>query len=170
METKKHHPLIGILSFLIFFIVFLLHYSADIDISIKNASPLAVLPLLCAYSMFAQPSAAAAAGLVLGIAMDGVSMGTYCFNAIILMLSAALVSALAANLLNKNIRSAVLLSVLVSLFYYFMRWLVFYAFAEGTRGNLTYLLSFAFPSALYTAAFIFPFYFIYRYLNKLKNK
>lgn len=170
METKKRHPVIAVLSFLIFFAVFILHYSANIDISIKNASPLTMLPLLCAFSMFVQPPAAAFAGLVLGTAMDGVSMGAYCFNAIVLMLSAVMVSALTANLINKNIRSAILMSVLVSLFYFVMRWLVFYAFAEGAKGNLTYLLSFAFPSAVYTALFIFPFYFICRYLNKLKNE
>ena len=109
--------------------------------------------------------AAAATGLVLGVCMDSAASGTLCFNAIVLMLSAALVSASSSRLFNRNLRSAVLLSFLLTLFYFVLRWLIFYAFTVSAQDNLTYLLHYAFPSVIYTNVFIFPFYFLYKKLG-----
>lgn len=166
MQIKKKRILFGFLSFLIFFFSFAVHYTDAVDIGIKNAQPLILLPLITAFSMFSQAGTAAAVGLALGICMDSCAGSAVCFNAITIMLAAALVSAAANNLFNRNVKSAILLSVTVSLSYYVLRWLIFYAFSSGSHDNLTYLLSYAFPSVLYTNAFIFPFYFIYRYFNK----
>lgn len=165
MQLKKKRILFGFFSFLLFFFSFIAHYTDSIDLSIKNAQPFILLPLITAFSMFTTPGTAAVSGLALGICMDGCAGGTVCFNAIAIMLAATFVSAAANNLFNRNIKSAILLSVIISLFYYILRWLIFYAFSSGSHDNLTYLLSYAFPSVLYTNAFIFPFYFIFRYFN-----
>ena len=153
MQLKKKRILFGFFSFLLFFFLFIAHYTDSIDLSIT------------AFSMFTTPGTAAVSGLALGICMDGCAGGTVCFNAIAIMLAATFVSVAANNLFNRNIKSAILLSVIISLFYYILRWLIFYAFSSGSHDNLTYLLSYAFPSVLYTNAFIFPFYFIFRYFN-----
>lgn len=165
MQLKKKRILFGFFSFLLFFFSFIAHYTDSIDLSIKNAQPFILLPLITAFSMFTTPGTAAVSGLALGICMDGCAGGTVCFNAIAIMLAATFVSVAANNLFNRNIKSAILLSVIISLFYYILRWLIFYAFSSGSHDNLTYLLSYAFPSVLYTNAFIFPFYFIFRYFN-----
>lgn len=169
MRTKKRHPWINVISFLLFFFAFILHYTDIIDISIKNAQPLIILPLLTAFSMFNGVGVSAAVGLTVGIFMDSSASGTVCFNAAVLMISAAMASVLSERLFNRNIRSAVLLCVLTSLFYYLLRWACFYAFGVSPQDSLTYLLSYAFPSILYTAVFIFPFYFLYKYFHKLIN-
>lgn len=165
MQLKKKRILFGFFSFLLFFFSFIAHYTDSIDLSIKNAQPFILLPLITAFSMFTTPGTAAVSGLALGICMDGCAGGTVCFNAIAIMLAATFVSVAANNLFNRNIKSAILLSVIISLFYYILRWLIFYAFSSGSHDNLTYLLSYVFPSVLYTNAFIFPFYFIFRYFN-----
>ena len=165
MQLKKKRILFGFFSFLLFFFSFIAHYTDSIDLSIKNAQPFILLPLITAFSMFTTPGTAAVSGLALGICMDGCAGGTVCFNAIAIMLAATFVSVAANNLFNRNIKSAILLSVIISLFYYILRWLIFYAFSSGSHDHLTYLLSYAFPSVLYTNAFIFPFYFIFRYFN-----
>ena len=67
--------------------------------------------------------------------------------------------------LDRNLRSAVLLSFLLTLFYFVLRWLIFYAFTVSAQDNLTYLLHYAFPSVIYTNVFIFPFYFLYKKLG-----
>lgn len=162
METKKRHPGLAIISFLLFFFAFIIHYNDTIDISIKNAVPIIILPLLTAFAMFSSPAVSATVGLIIGICMDGAASGALCFNAAVLMLAAVLVSVSANNLFNRNIRSALLLSVIVSLFYFVLRWVFFYAFTLSARDNLTYLLSYAFPSVIYTNIFIFPFYFLYK--------
>lgn len=169
MQTKKRHPWINLISFLLFFFAFIIHYTDIIDIGIRNAEPLIILPLLTAFSMFGGVGVSAAVGLITGIFMDSSASGAVCFNAAVLMLSAAMVSVLSERLFNRNIRSAVLLCLLTSLFYFLLRWLCFYSFGIGPQDNLTYLLSYAFPSILYTAVFIFPFYFIYRHFYRLIN-
>lgn len=169
MQTKKRHPWINFISFLLFFLAFIFNYTDIINISIKNAEPLIILPLLTAFSMFGGVGVSAAVGLITGIFMDSCASGAVCFNAAVLMLSAVAVSLLSERLFNRNIRSAVLLCVLVSLVYFLLRWAVFEAFTAGAQDNLTYLLSYAFPSMLYTDIFIFPFYFIYRHFYRLIN-
>lgn len=169
MQTKKRHPIINLTSFLLFFLTFIISFTDIINISIKNAEPFIFLPLLTAFSMFGGVGASAAVGFVAGIFIDSCASGAVCFNALILMLSAAAVSLFSERLFNRNIRSAVMLCVIVSLVYFLLRWAVFYAFGSGSQDNLTYLLSYAFPSMLYTDVFIFPFYFIYRHFYRLVN-
>ena len=169
MQTKKRYPWIKIITFLLFFFSFIIHYTDIIDIGIKNAEPLIILPLLTAFSIFNGVGVSAAVGLTVGIFMDSSASGAVCFNAAVLMISAAMISVLSERLFNRNIRSAVLLCLLTSLFYFLLRWICFYAFGVSHEDSLTYLLSYAFPSVLYTAVFIFPFYFLYKYFNKLTN-
>ncbi|MEE1239536.1 MAG: rod shape-determining protein MreD [Acutalibacteraceae bacterium] len=167
MQTKKHHPWINLISFLLFFFAFIIHYTDIVDISIKNAQPIIILPLLTAFSMFNSVGASAAVGLIMGIFMDSCASGTVCFNAAVLMISAAMISVCAERLFNRNIRSAALLCLLTNLFYFLLRFVCFYAFGTNAQDNLTYLLSYAFPSIIYTVVFIFPFYFLYRYFYRL---
>ena len=135
MQLKKKRILFGFFSFLLFFFSFIAHYTDSIDLSIKNAQPFILLPLITAFSMFTTPGTAAVSGLALGICMDGCAGGTVCFNAIAIMLAATFVSVAANNLFNRNIKSAILLSVIISLFYYILRWLIFYAFSSGSHGS-----------------------------------
>ena len=65
----------------------------------------------------------------------------------------------------RGARDVPLLSFLLTLIYFILRWLIFYAFTVGAQDNLTYLLHYAFPSVIYTNIFIFPFYFLYKKLG-----
>ena len=147
--NEKRSVKTAVISFFLFSLLFLLHYSDVISISIKTATPIILLPLLCAFSMFSTPAVSAATGLVLGICMDSAASGTLC----------------SSRLFNRNLRSAALLSFLLTLIYFILRWLIFYAFTVGAQDNLTYLLHYAFPSVVYTNIFIFPFYFLYKKLG-----
>lgn len=170
MQAKKRHPVIGIITFFLFFTVLIFHSVGTVDISIKNAVPLVIIPLLTAFSMYNSVTVSTVVGLLVGIFMDGTASGTLCFNAIFFVLAAAFVSVLSENLFNRNIRSALLLSFLVSLSYYLLRWVFFCVIGASAHDNLTYLLRYAFPSIVYTNIFIFPFYFLFKYFNKLINR
>ncbi len=161
MPEKKRLRWIRAFSFLLFFLLFILHYTDLLSLRIRGVSPLSLLPLLTAFAMFETLPAAAVSGLLVGICMDGAA-DTLCFHAVFLLLAASLVSVLSNNLFNKNIRAAAVLTLFLSFSYFFLRWLLFYAFTAGMRDNLSYLLYFAFPSILYTELFILPFYFLYR--------
>ncbi len=169
MAIKKRRLGIGFLNLLLFFTVLLLHYTVTAGLHIGKATPLAILPLLTAFSMFAPVSLSALTGFFTGLTMDGIAGDLSCFNTLFLMLAAALISALADNLFNKNIRSAVVLSFLAAVFYFFFKWLCFYAFRAGMQDSLTYLLYYAIPSILYTEVFIFAFYPLYRRFDRMKG-
>lgn len=170
MLEKKRHPGIFILNVLIFFILIIFHTSELVDISIKTATPLLILPLLTAFSLFEPIGASAVAGFISGAFLDSVADGSYCFNTVVLMLIGTFVSLFANNLFNKNIFAAAVLSVITSVIYYLLLWLFFHCFGTTVHSSLGYLLSYAFPSAVYSAVFIFPFYFLYRHFNKLKTQ
>lgn len=165
MLTKKHHPFITFCTIVIFTVSLLFEGNTLIDISIKNATPLIAIPLVAGYSIFASINRSAVAGIIAGAMLDSFSSGSYCFNTICFLLIGVLTSLAANNLFNKNIRAAIALAVIISALYFIARWLVFMAFGVGIVNSLAYLLSYALPSSLYSAAFIFPYFYIFRYLS-----
>ncbi len=167
--NKKRHPFIFIFNILIFFILILLHYTDNFAININGISPLLVLPLLTAFSIFHSPLVSAVTGMLAGIFMDAVTIGSYCFNAIILLLLGCAVSLTSNNLFNKNIFSAVVLSIIAGFIYHMAQWLFFYTFTKTLEESLTFLLKYAIPSAILGAVFIFPFYYLYKHFDKISS-
>ena len=170
MLRKKHHPLLFIANVFIFTFVILFDTSELADISIKTATPMLVLPLLSAYAFFASTQHCIVVGAITGAFIDSVSYGAYSFNTIVLLLLTVAVSLLSNNLFNKNIRAAVVLTFLISAVYFIFLWLFFYTVAGDMKSSLGYLLKYAIPSAVYSTAFILPFYYIYRKFNNIKER
>lgn len=152
---------------IIFFTFSILHYSNFPSIKLWGVNANLIIPLLTAFSIYHSPMAAALTGMLSGIVMDSDASGAYCFNAIILLIIGTFVSVSSNTLFNKNIPSAAVISLLSSIFYFVMHWACFHIFSEGIGQSLTFLLKHSLPSAIITALFIFPFYFLYRYIKKL---
>lgn len=169
MRSKKH-TLIFTLNILIFFIIILLRYTNSSPLRFFDATPLLILPLLTAFSLFHSPISCAITGLFAGIFMDAVASGSYCFNAIMLLCIGTFVSVASNNLFNKNVPSSVVLSLITSGIYFIFQWIVFHARIENINDSLIYLLNYALPSAVVSAVFIFPFYFLYKYFHKITSK
>jgi len=167
---KKNKGLLISANILLFFFVIIFTVSGVVNISIKNATPLVLIPLVCAFSIFNSVGKSATAGFVVGACLDSMQVGTYCFNTIAFLLMAVLVYLIANNLFNKNIQSAVTLSLIMSLMYFGAKWLIFFFFGLSAKDSMTYLLSYAFPSAMYSAVFIFPLFYLYRYFDTLSNE
>lgn len=167
---KKNRGLLIFANTLILFFTILFTVSGVIDISIKNATPLALISLVSAFSIFNSVGKCAAVGFITGACLDSVQVGSYCFNTIIFMVLAVVVFLISNNLFNKNIQSAVALSLIMSVLYFGLKWVFFFAFGSSLQDSMTYLLSYALPSAVYSAAFIFPFYYLYRFFDKLANE
>lgn len=168
MNNKKH-PFIFIFNVLIFFVLTLLHYTDKTAINISGISPVLILPLLTAFSMFHSPIASALTGLFVGIFMDSCTIGSYCFNAIILLCLGTAMSLAANNLFNKNVLASVVISLITCFLYHIAQWLVFQTFGKAFNESLIYLLQYAAPSALLSSLFVIPFYFLYRYFNKITS-
>lgn len=168
MRNKKHLITV-ILNLLIFFLSLFFYYTGMLPIAIKGIAPLLILPILTAFSFFHSPLACALTGLACGVFMDSCALGSYCFNAIVLLLIGTFVSLAASNLFNKNIFSSLVLSLIVCTVYFLLLWLVFHT--DGSiNDSLIYLLKYALPSAVYSAVFILPFYYLFRYFNKRISK
>ena len=165
MRNKKHIG-INVIKILIFFFALLFYYTGILPLTIKGATPMLILPIITAFSFFHSPLCCALTGLACGIFMDSCALGSFCFNAIALMLIGLFVSLASNNLFNKNIFAAAVLSLITAAVYFILLWLVFHTNDESFSDSLIYLLKYALPSAIYTALFILPFYYLFRYFNK----
>lgn len=168
--TKNRFPFLKVtLLFLLFFVVCIFYSTGAFSLTIGYATPFTVLPLLIAFSILSTPMKSAMLGLVIGIFLDSTAGKTYCFNAVVLMFIACFACLVANNLFNKNIKATYVISLLSSIAYYLLYWIFFFIFGYSLKDSLTYLIRDAFPTAIYTSLFIFPFYFILKYINKLKK-
>ncbi len=152
---------------IIFFVVTIIYCSAALPLTIGNATPFTVLPLLVGYAIFSTPAKSAIVGLLCGICVDSVASKAFSFNAITLMLIAMFVCLFANNFFNKNIKSALVISFLVSIIYFVLNWALFYI-TQDIKDSTAYLMSYALPSALYTAVLVAPAFYLYRYFDKIK--
>lgn len=153
---------------MLFFLIALLHYSDFLSFRISGVGVTLLIPLLVAFSMNHPPITSALAGMLSGIVMDSSAHGAYCFNAIILLLLGTFISVSSSTLFNKNLPSAVVISLICSVIYYLAHWVIFHTFSEGITNGVSFLLEISLPSAILTALFIFPFYFLYKYVEKIK--
>ena len=167
---KKRHPFILLFNLLIFFFAIIFYYTNIFNFTIKGITPLLVLPILTAFSMFRSPLAGAITGTLCGILMDSNMIDAFCFNAILLLLIGTFVSLCSNNLFNRNIKSAFVLSLISCTLYYVCLWLFFHTGNVSLNDNFIYLLNYALPSALYSSVFIIPFYYIYKHFNKITSE
>lgn len=167
---SKKHPLIFTFNVLIFYTIILWRYTNLSHLKIFGVTPLLILPLLTAFSLFHSPISSALTGLFTGIFMDAVASGSYCFNAIILLCIGTFVSLASNNLFNKNIPASIVLSLITSAIYFIFQWIFFHARFENMKDSLIFLLNYALPSVFVSAVFIIPFYFLYNYFNKITNQ
>jgi len=164
MQGQKCSPLPNIVIAVVFFAVIFFQTSEIADISIKTATPLILLPLIAAYAIFAPLRYCVIAGLISGALMDSVTSKAYCFNTIALTLIAVFVCMASNYLFNKNIKSAVVLALITAGVYFIFLWLFFYSGTGSIEDSIGFLLKYALPSAVYSSAFIFPFYYFCRFL------
>ena len=154
---------------IIFFLISSLHYSNFLNFKILGAGATLIIPLLVAFSLWYSPLTCAIAGMLAGFVMDSSAHGTYCFNAIILLIIGTFVSVASSTFFNKNLPSAIVISLICSAFYHGIQWLVFHSFTEGAENGLTFFFEITLPTVILTALFIFPFYYLYKYVNKLRS-
>ncbi len=146
--------------------LFVLRYSGLATLAIGRAIPVTLVPFVTAVSLFYGEWKGAATGFFAGALMDGVMNGSSCFNTIALMLIGVIAGCLSSYYLNKNIRSALCLSLGASFVYLFARLLFFYTF-KGISVNMDYFAAYFIPTVFYTALFIIPFFFLEKALKRL---
>lgn len=167
---KKKHPFILLFNVLLFFFAVTFYYTNILNFSIRGITPLLVLPILTSFSLFHSPLTSAITGVLCGILMDSNMIGSFCFNALLLLIIGTFVSVSSHNLFNKNVKSSVVLALICCTFYFIMQWLFFHTANVDITDSLIYLLNYAFPSAVYSAVFVIPFFYLYNYFNKITSE
>lgn len=166
MNKRKKRFTITYLNLLLILLLFLLRASGLLTLKIGFISPIVLLPLVISISLFFGEWNGAAAGFLVGLLMDTTALGSSIFNSLCIMII-GLLSGIAANFyLNKNIKSALALSLGASFLYYLAKFFFIDILAEG-KVDGHYFASFLLPSVFYTAVFIVPFYFLQRKLKSL---
>ena len=123
MNKSKKKFVAVYVNLLLIFILHFLRASGLLSLAIANVSPIVLLPLVVSIAMFFGEWSGAAAGFLVGLLMDSVSMGSSVFNSFCIM-TIGLLCGVAANFyLNKNIKSAFALSVSASFAYYLFKFL-----------------------------------------------
>lgn len=166
-DMDKRNIWIKVFDIFIFSIVTIVYCSGAFTFAIGKAVPFTVLPLLVGYSMFSTVTKSAIAGALCGICVDAVASKAFSFNAIILMLIATFVCLFANNFFNKNIKSALVISLLSAIIYFVLNWASFYT-SSTAKDNIAYLMDYALPSAVYTAVLVIPMFYLYRHFDKIK--
>ena len=166
-EKNLSNIVLALQSFLIFCIA-ILHYSNLFSLKIGNASPVIIIPFLIIVSFYSGMWRGVFFAFIYGIYMDAVAADTLCFNTLVLGFIICICGILITYFFNRYISSVLLLSLCASVAYFGLKWLFLFLFA-GIEHNLDYLFYYAFPSAIYTAIFALPFYYIAKFLNKNTN-
>ena len=144
---------------LLIFFVAILRYSSLATFKLGDAVPLVLLPVIIAIAMFFGDNASILSALFAGVLMDSMSADSSWFNTIFFVITAAVCNFLCSRFLNKNLKAALSLTAIVSLIYFFLKYLIFFVFA-GITVNYDYFVLHLIPSVVYTAVFIIPFYFL----------
>ncbi len=164
-EKKQSFPII---ESILAVIVYILHYTSLIDISIYAASPFILLSLCIAVAVFRGELTGLIFGAVCGAACDAVASSTVIFNSVTLMLIGFFAGILSKNIFNKNFKGTLLLSLIFSSLYFALKWFIFYLLPD-VQGKVYHLLWNIAPCALYTAVFIIPFFFLERWILSEKK-
>ncbi len=150
----------------VFILIHLLTYNPFFTLKIGNAVPVMTLAATVSVAFYFGEWWGFTAGILSGIFADAVTNGSYCFNAVILLLVGLLSGVLLRKYLNRNIFSAVALSGISSGIYFFLKGLFFIG-DYGALQGAEYLLLHSLPSAVYSALFIIPFYFLGKLIKKI---
>lgn len=164
MTDRKKVFILRLINTLFFIVLIAFQYNGVFSIKIQAANPMLPLALLVSISIFSSELTTAISGLIVGIFIDSVSSTVPGFHAIVFLILGLSASLIVKHLFNNNIFSACALCLICGVFYYLLRWIFCYAFMLSLTENLTYLMRTALPSAIYTAIFIIPFYYLEKFL------
>lgn len=164
--TRRTVTLQGVCYTALFVLLFFLTYTPVSFLRIGNASPFVFVAAVVCVAFYYDARLAFWAGLISGVFCDAVASQPSAFNALALCIIGFASGILVQYYINKNIFSALALSGLASAVYFFADWFV--SFVKGVPDNFELLLFYALPSAVYSALFIIPFYFLGKLINRIK--
>lgn len=164
MEIKRRRFVAAFINAVIILAVFLLRFSGVATLQIGEAVPILLIPIVISISIFFGENAALLSALFTGLLMDSSSADSSCFNTVFFVLGATACGVMANRFLNRNLKAAICLSLGLSFSYFILKYLIFFVL-RGIAVNYDYFVLNLIPSAVYTALWIIPFYFLQKKLG-----
>lgn len=146
-------------------ILFVIQYNAAWQPEPGKPAVMIMVPFVMIAGILFKDWAGAFYGLVVGSAMDIVTPGTICFNAIMLMLLGWFSGFLIHRLMINNWISSVLIIFLNTTIYGLMKWLIFVVLATDGEPAL-YMTHITLPTVLLSASVGIILYFLLRTLAR----
>ena len=165
MKTVKHTLTFYISVFSLALALFVFDSTGILTLNLGTLHPLTLIPLLVAVGLTAREWAGLMLGTLFGVLLDITASGSYFFNLITLAVIGCVCGLLSSYRVNDNIYSALALSLFASISYFSLKWVCF-CLIPAHRDVWGYLLKYALPSAIYTALFVIPFYYLIKYISK----
>lgn len=166
MSRTKRNILIVSVNVVTLFLLFVLRYSGLLVLNIGQAVPVTLIPFVAAIAFFFGEWVGFAVGFAAGTLMDSAVVGAACFNTLTLMAVGLICGLLSTYYLNKNFKTTLCLSFGSTVFYFLLRYFVFFLIKGIPVGGQA-LFTYAIPSIVYTTVLIIPFYFLEKALKNL---
>ena len=164
MNVKRKGFAAALINVLIILILSVLRFSGLATLQIGQAVPMIFLPVIIAIAMFYGDNVSILSAILAGALMDSMAANSSCFHTIFFVVAAAVCNFLSNRFVNRNLKAAAYLTLIVSLFYYFLKYLIYFVFG-GVSVSYDYFLLYLIPSVVYTTALIIPFYFLEKKLS-----
>ncbi len=165
MTALKLRFFISYVIYLLLSLTFVLIQSSGIaTLQIGYASAVLILPLTVYAGYYFGEYFGAVFGLIVGAVTDAFA-STLCFNTVILTVCGFTAGLLVTRLFNRNLSAAVVMNSVGGFAYFFLKWLVLYAFRDPAAGFI--LTRFSLTSFIYTAVLGILLYFL---LNLILGK
>ncbi len=162
---EKYNSSIYYILSLVAFSLFIMQRFELFSLKIGNAFPQLLLPLVVTVACFLREWTGFLFGLLSGIALDTVMNGTGFLNTVLFLLIGLFAGLLFRFILNRNLKSVMLAGTGFSFLYFLIRWLFLSLFAKDASAGAIFL-SYELPSAIYTALFTLPFFYLTKWLAK----
>ena len=147
---------------LLFFGIFILSRIKGFSLGIGFAVPIILVPAVVGVAMFFGEWFGFIFGLACGMALDSVTLYSNSLNTFLLMTVGVLVGIITSNYLNVNIFSALVVSFVSSLIYFLVKW---FFLQYLLNKSVLYLWMVSLPSFLYTAVFIVPLFYVFKFIH-----
>lgn len=166
MTVKRKNNSIQALCFIgLFFIFYLITYTDILSITVFNATPMPLIALTVIVGYYYGEWMGFISGILCGVFLDAVMSHSVCFNTVFLLIIGCAAGFLVRYLLNRNIFSVIMITFISCALYFAFKFIFCMELDSGE--TYRYLLLYALPSAVYSTAFVIPFYYLGGLIKKI---
>ena len=136
--------------------------------AIFNARPVLLIPLVVCIAMFEGDALGIACGILGGLFWDAIGSRLIGFNSILMLLFAFACAMLIEHLMSRRLVTGMLFCAGALVLWQLADWLCFHVLPGYGSAGIT-LLTTGLPVVAYSFVFVFPFYFLVRWMSRKLN-